>query len=149
MAGTAQAMNTSVSRDWHRLRIGAELGLRIALAAGFLSAVADRLGLWGAPGTPGVAWGDWSHFLTYTGKLNWFAPAGLVPVLGLLATFAEVALAILLLAGIKLREAALASAALLLCFAVTMTLAGGIKGPLDYSVYTAAAAAFYLGATAR
>ncbi len=34
--------------------------LRIALAAGFLSAAADRVGLWGAPGTPGVAWGEWS-----------------------------------------------------------------------------------------
>ena len=140
-------MNISVSRDSHRLRIGAEFTLRIALAAGFLSAVADRFGFWGAPGTPGVAWGDWSKFLAYTEKLNWFAPAGLIPVLGLLATIAEIALAILLLTGIKLRESAFASAALLLCFAVTMTLASSIKGPLDYSVFTAAAAAFYLGAT--
>jgi hypothetical protein len=27
--------------------------LRLALAAGFLSGVADRFGLWGPPGTPG------------------------------------------------------------------------------------------------
>lgn len=42
--------------------------LRLALAAGFLSAVADRLGLWGPPGTPGVAWGGFGPFLAYTGR---------------------------------------------------------------------------------
>ena len=31
----------------------AAIFLRFALAAGFLSAVADRFGLWGPPGTPG------------------------------------------------------------------------------------------------
>lgn len=30
--------------------------LRLALAASFLAAVADRFGLWGAPGAPGLAW---------------------------------------------------------------------------------------------
>jgi hypothetical protein len=39
--------------------------LRLALAVSFLSAVADRFGLRGAPGDPGVAWGDWPHFLDY------------------------------------------------------------------------------------
>ena len=57
-----------------RLTRFAAIALRVALAAGFLSAVADRFGLWGMPGTPGVAWGDWSHFLTYTGRLNGFFP---------------------------------------------------------------------------
>ena len=49
---------------------GARWFLRIALAAGFLSAVADRFGLWGPPGTPGVAWGNWSEFLDYVAALN-------------------------------------------------------------------------------
>jgi hypothetical protein len=35
---------------------------RAALAAGFLSAVADRFGLWGARGTGDVGWGDASVF---------------------------------------------------------------------------------------
>jgi hypothetical protein len=43
--------------------------LRLALATGFLSAGADRLGLWGPRGTPGVAWGGFDSFLAYTGKL--------------------------------------------------------------------------------
>ena len=35
----------------------AVLLLRVALAVAFLSAVADRLGLWGPAGTGGVEWG--------------------------------------------------------------------------------------------
>lgn len=38
---------------------------RIALAAAFLSAVADRFGLWGPPGATGVAWGDLKNFNDY------------------------------------------------------------------------------------
>ena len=72
----------------------AALFLRIALAAGFLSAVADRFGLWGPPGTPGVGWGAFAPFLDYTGQLLWFLPAGLVPAAGWAATVLEVALAI-------------------------------------------------------
>ena len=131
-----------------RLTRFAAIGLRVALAAGFLSAVADRFGLWGIPGTPGVAWGDWSHFLIYTGRLNWFLPSSLIPMVGVVATLAETALALLLLVGAWPRYTALASGALLLLFALTMTFALGIKAPLGYSVYVGAAAAFYLAATA-
>jgi len=131
-----------------RLTRFAAIALRVALAAGFLSAVADRFGLWGTPGTPGVAWGDWSHFLTYTGKLNWFLPSSLISMVGSVATLAETALALLLLIGAWPRCTALASGVLLLLFALTMTFALGIKAPLGYSVYVGATAAFYLAATA-
>jgi hypothetical protein len=47
---------------------------RLALGFSFLSAVADRFGLWGALGAPHVAWGDFAHFITYTATLNWFLP---------------------------------------------------------------------------
>lgn len=131
-----------------RLTRFATIALRVALAAGFLSAVADRVGLWGMPGTPGVAWGDWSHFLTYTGKLNWFLPTSLIPMVGTVATLAETVLAFLLLVGAWPRYTALASGALLLLFALAMTFALGIKAPLGYSVFVGATAAFYLSATA-
>jgi uncharacterized membrane protein YphA (DoxX/SURF4 family) len=131
-----------------RLTRFAATALRVALAAGFLSAVADRFGVWGMPGTPGVAWGDWSHFLTYTGRLNWFLPTSLIPIVGAVATLAETVLAFILLAGVWPRYTALATGALLLLFALAMTLATGIKAPLDYSVYTGASAAFYLAARA-
>ena len=126
----------------------AALGGRLALAAGFLSAVGDRFGLWGVFGSPGVAWGDWERFVTYTGRLNWFVPGSLVSMVAVVATVAEVTLALLLLTGYRLRWTAYASAVLLLLFGVTMTVALGVKAPLDYSVFAAAAAAFLLGAHA-
>ena len=122
----------------------AALFLRVALAAGFLSAVADRFGLWGPPGTPGVAWGRFEPFLEYTGQLLWFLPAGAVSAAGWVATILEVVLAVGLLVGVRLRLVALASGLLLLTFAVAMTAALGPEPPLSYSVWTAAAGAFVL-----
>ncbi len=120
--------------------------LRIALAAGFLSATADRVGLWGAPGAPGVAWGKWSEFLDYVAALNWFLPAFLIPLVGWVATLGEIACAIALLVGWRLKLAACASGVLLLFFALTMAIAEGIKSPLDSSVFAAAGGAFLLAA---
>ena len=139
-----------VNRFLHSARLTrfAAAALRVALAAGFLSAVADRFGLWGMPGSPGVAWGDWSHFLSYTGRLNWFLPTSLIPIVGAVATLAETVLALLLLIGAWPRCTALASGVVLLLFALAMTFALGIKAPLGYSVYVGAAAAFYLASTA-
>jgi len=131
---------------WDRVRSTkfAAVFLRLALAAGFLSAVADRFGVWGPPGTPGVAWGGFEPFLTYTGQLLWFLPARLVPVAGWASTVLEVALAIGLLIGFRLGAVALATALLLLAFAITMTIALGAESPLSYSVWSAAAGAFLL-----
>src|SRR6478736_5929917 len=112
--------------------------LRLALAAGFLSAVADRFGLWGPAGTPGVGWGGLDPFLAYTGKLLWYLPAGLVPAAGWAATVLEVTLAVGLLAGVRLRAVALASGVLLSTFAL------GPEPPLSSSVWSAAAGAFLL-----
>ena len=122
----------------------AALFLRLALAAGFLSAVADRFGLWGPAGTPGVAWGEFASFLAYTAKLLWFLPAGLVKATGWAATVLEVALAVGLIVGVRLRAVAFASGALLLVFAVAMTIAVGPEPALSYSVWSAAAGAFLL-----
>ena len=134
----AQCSNPKATRT-------AALALRLALAAGFLSAVADRFGLWGKPGAAGVAWGEWANFISYTARLNWFLPPSLIQPVGVLATLLETILAIGLLAGFWPRCFALASSGLLLLFALSMTFAIGIKAPLDYSVYTAAAAAALLG----
>lgn len=127
----------------------AALFLRLGLAASFLSAVADRFGLYGAPGDPSVAWGNWKLFVDYVAVLNWFAPVSLVPVLAWAATLAEVLLAIALLIGWRLRLSAFASGLLLSSFALTMTIALGIKAPLDYSVFTVAGGAFLLAALSR
>jgi uncharacterized membrane protein YphA (DoxX/SURF4 family) len=122
--------------------------LRIALAAGFLSAVADRFGLWGPAGAPNVAWGAWQPFVDYVAKLNWFAPPASIPILAWASTVAEVVLAVGLLIGWQLRWFALTAGLLLLSFAITMTLALGVKAPLDFSVFAAAGGAFLLAASA-
>jgi len=131
---------------WRRIRSTAvaAIFLRFALAAGFLSAVADRFGLWGLAGTPGVSWGGFAPFLAYTGTLLWFLPASLVPAAGWASTVLEVALAVGLLVGVWLRAVALATGVLLAMFAVTMTAAVGPEQPLSYSVWSAAAGAFLL-----
>ncbi|MGH9913816.1 MAG: DoxX family membrane protein [Pyrinomonadaceae bacterium] len=123
--------------------------LRLALGIGFLSAVTDRFGLWGAYGQPNVAWGDFSRFVDYTGELNWFAPPALLPALAWTATFAEALLGLALVLGLFTRVAALLSGLLLLVFALTMTFALGIKAPLNFSVYAASAGGFLLAAYGR
>ena len=123
--------------------------LRLSIAGGFLSAVADRFGIWGASGTPNVAWAAWVPFVENVAKLNWFAPAPIVSFLAWAATFSETVLAVGLIVGWQLRWFALGSGLLLLSFALTMTLALGIKAPLNYSVFAASAGAFFLAASTR
>lgn len=123
--------------------------LRVALAAGFLSAVADRFGLWGPAGTQSVAWGSFQPFLAYTGEMLFYVPASLIPVFGWLATISEIVLAIGLLVGFKLRQVAYASGALLTLFAVAMSIAFGVEAPLSYSVWAAAAGGYLLGAVSE
>ena len=120
--------------------------LRLALGISFLSAVADRFGLWGAYGQPHVAWGNYARFVDYTAKLNWFFPASIIPALAIMATAAETLLGILLVVGWKTRITALLSGVLLAIFAAAMTIALGLKAPLDFSVFSAAGGALLLGA---
>ncbi|AEU35856.1 DoxX family protein [Granulicella mallensis] len=118
--------------------------LRMGLGVGFLSAVADRFGLWGAAGQPNVDWGNFSQFLQYTHTLNWYVPAGMIPLLGVVATGAEILFGLLLVIGWRTRAAALLSGVLLSIFAVAMTLSLGIKAPLNYAVFTGIGGSFLL-----
>lgn len=131
------------------LHLIAVWSLRLALAGAFLSAAADRFGWWGAPGAPDVAWGDWDSFVAYTGTLLWFLPPSWAGFFGMSATVAEIVLGIWLVVGWRLQAAALASATLLFSFGLTMTIALGVKAPLNYSVFTAIAAALALASLAN
>jgi uncharacterized membrane protein YphA (DoxX/SURF4 family) len=119
--------------------------LRLALGISFLSAVADRFGIWGVYGQPNVSWGNYVRFVDYTAKLNWFLPAGMIPALAIIATAAETLLGLLLVLGWKTRVSALLSGVLLTIFALTMTMALGVKAPLNFSVFSAAGGALLLG----
>ena len=118
--------------------------LRYGLGLGFLSAVADRFGLWGAFGQPNVEWGNFSRFLAYTQTLNWYVPAAIIPTLGIIATSAETLFGLLLLVGWHTRSAARLSGLLLLTFGTAMTLALGVKAPLNFAVLTGVGGAFLL-----
>jgi uncharacterized membrane protein YphA (DoxX/SURF4 family) len=123
--------------------------LRIALGGSFLSAVADRFGLWGVYGYPNVAWGSYPRFVAYTAKLLWLLPPATVPALALAATVAETLFGLLLVLGWNTRLISLLSGGLLITLALSMTLALGVKMPLDYSVLSAAAGALLLATHRR
>ena len=121
-----------------------QLFVRLAVATAFLSAVADRLGLWGPPGSQYASWGDWENFLIYSNKLNFYVPEYIGEIMAILATVLEVILAILLIVGYKIKASAIASGGLLVIFALTMTVAFGIKSTFTYSVWIGASACFLL-----
>lgn len=116
-----------------------KLFLRLTLGITFLSPVLDRFGIWGA------SWGNWKNFVGYTQELLPWLSADLVQVAAIVATVAEVLFGIFLLIGLKVRLVANLSGLLLLLFALAMTFSLGIKAPLNYSVFSASAAAFALG----
>lgn len=118
-----------------------KLFLRLTISAGFISAVADRFGIWGVEVS---VWGNWKNFLDYTELINPWFPNSLIPALGIIATGAEIIFALCLLLGFKTELFAKLSAFLLLIFALSMTFSTGIKGALDFSVFTASAGAFAL-----
>lgn len=118
-----------------------KLFLRLAVSFGFLSAVADRFGMWGKEVS---VWENWANFLDYTQLINPWLPATIIPATGVIATTAEILFALCLIVGFKTELFARLSGFLLLLFALSMTFSIGIKGALDFSVYTASAAAFAL-----
>jgi uncharacterized membrane protein YphA (DoxX/SURF4 family) len=118
-----------------------KLFLRFGIGAGFLSAVADRFGLWPAEVS---AWGNWESFLDYTQVINPLIPEALIPVFGVVATGAELLFGVCLLVGFKTELVAKLSGFLMLIFALAIAFSTGIKGVFDYSVFAASAGAFGL-----
>jgi putative oxidoreductase len=119
--------------------------IRIFFAYEFGSAVADRLGWFGPPGS-GVSWGDFAHFVAYTHRVNAFLPLSFAFPLAVLATIAESTFTVTLLFGICTRLAGLGAAILLLLFGSAMTASGLAQGQFDYAVFLLAAGAWYLSA---
>jgi putative oxidoreductase len=115
---------------------------RVALGAAFLSAVASRFGLYGKESS------GFKNFLAYTAQVNSFMPAATIPYLAWGATVAEISLGIALILGLWLRWTAMGAAVLLAIFGTAMAISFGIKSPMDYSVFSASAAAALLAVCA-
>src|SRR5271156_3870250 len=121
--------------NWERWGI---LYARLALGASFLSGIADRFGLYSGRN---VGYGNFDGFMQYTARVNSFMPASTIPFLAWAATAAELSLGLALVLGVRLRWVALGSSVLLVLFGTAMAISFGIKSPLDYSVFSASAAA--------
>ncbi|WP_326982537.1 DoxX family protein [Chryseobacterium sp. MYb264] len=117
-----------------------QLFLRLAISVTMLSAVADRFGFWGK----NSAWGNWENFEKYTKQLTFFLPESLGSFSAYVATFLEILIPLMLILGLKTKIAAYGAGFLLLIFALSMTMALGVKAPLDYSVWVGSAGAFLL-----
>lgn len=128
-------MLKEVKTDW------VEIGLGYTLALGFLSAVADRFGFWPAEV---AVWGNWKSFIEYTKVLNPWFPPFLIPFIGGFVTLLEVCIALAFILRFKVKQVALVSGGLLLCFAVAMTLTTGLKSVFDYGVLPLAFASLLL-----
>lgn len=115
------------------------LALRVSLAAAFLSAVADRFGLWELCGQGN--WGSLGPFTDYTHELVPFAAGWLLTVIVWAATFTEATLGLLLLAGAWPQFVGWATCLVLTIFGTAMALSAGVEAPLSYSVFSAASAA--------
>jgi uncharacterized membrane protein YphA (DoxX/SURF4 family) len=137
ISATSEATTKIRALNWHKI---AMLYVRIALAAAFLSAVGARFGMYGRD----VGWGNFANFTKYTAEVNSFMPAWTIPYIAWIATAAETFFALALLIGIWPRWIAFGTALLLASFGIAMAISFGIKSPLDYSVFSASAAAFLL-----
>jgi uncharacterized membrane protein YphA (DoxX/SURF4 family) len=71
------------------------------------------------------------------------------PLLGVVATGAEILCGLLLIVGWHTRVVALSSALLLLSFGVAMTLALGVKAPLNVAVFSGVGGAWLLATGER
>ena len=78
-----------------------KLFLRLAISAGFLSAVADRFGWWAKEIS---VWGTWNSFLEYTQLINPWIPAALIPAVGIVASGAEIVFTLFLIIGFNIKQ---------------------------------------------
>ena len=121
--------------------------LRMFIGVAFLGSVCDRLGIFGAPGTPGVSWGNIGNFTTYTGQVNSFLPAAAIPALAVIESVIEGVLGLGLLIGVWLRVTVWASSVLLGLFAFAMTVSLGITSQFPFAVFVLATGGWVLTTT--
>jgi uncharacterized membrane protein YphA (DoxX/SURF4 family) len=102
---------------------------RFTVAGAFLSALWNRFD-------------NFAGFISYTARVNSFLPLSVIPATAVLATIAEILCCALLIVGLQLRFATVASAVLLFMFASAMTLSG--LSQFEWAVYVLAAGSFML-----
>jgi uncharacterized membrane protein YphA (DoxX/SURF4 family) len=127
----------ALAMKWERAAV---FYARLAVGTAFLSAVASRFGLWNRT----LDLKHFANFTQYAAEVNSFLPKAWIPFVAWAATIAETSCGILLILGLWPRWVSLASAVLLAMFGTAMAISFGIKSPMDYSVFSASAAAVLL-----
>ncbi|NYI70057.1 putative membrane protein YphA (DoxX/SURF4 family) [Naumannella cuiyingiana] len=132
-------------------RIPRVLGIVVAvlLAVSLLGAVADRFGLFGPAGSPGVSWGNWPAFVAYTAGLLPGLPAPAVTVAAIAATIAEAVLGVALIVGWQRRWVGKAAAGLFAVYLVAMLPSVGAGEVVRYGVPMLIGGALLVSATPR
>jgi uncharacterized membrane protein YphA (DoxX/SURF4 family) len=115
------------------------IALRSSLAAGFLSAVADRFGWWEPFGQG--SWGSMGAFADYAHQLVPFASGWLLVVIVWAAAATEATLGVLLLTGWWPKLVGTPTCLVLIVFGAAMAVSLGMESPLSYGVFSAASAA--------
>jgi len=118
--------------------------VRIVLGLAFLLSVADRFGLMGEYGSPGVSFGDYAHFVTYTRQVNSFLPGSWAPTLAVLATLCETVIGSALILGFSTRNPVCSALGLLLIFGTAMSISLGFASQFPYAVVVLASGAWFL-----
>lgn len=132
--------NWRVARWWTARALAVLIGLEL------VASVADRFGLLGEPGDPGVSWGSWTPFVSYTEDLlPPFAEAASAPA-AIAATGAEVLLGVLLIAGPWWRWVGKLTAGMLFCYLVAMAPTVGLGEVARYGVAIQIGAALLISA---
>jgi hypothetical protein len=125
----------------------AVLFTRFALAATYLSGVADRFGAWGRYGSPNVSWGDFQHFVARVQTYVPHASPSLALVVAWVSTVLDSALALGLLIGVRTRTMAIGSGMLLVGYAVAVAISpAGLHATFASGLLGLAAASMLLAA---
>lgn len=135
-----------LTRDERPARLLGRL-VGVLLGASLLGAVADRLGLLGDPGTPGVSWGSWPAFVDYTARMLPDALDGAAQAAAVAATAVEVVLGVLVACGWQRRWVGKACAGLFAAYLVLMLTGVGAEETLRYGVPTLIGGALLVSAT--
>ncbi len=121
----------------------------VAVGCDFLGAVADRFGLLGGPGDPGVWWGSWSAFTDNVSEMLHGLPGWLVQVTAISATAAEVVLGLALVTGWQRRWVGKAAAGLLGVYLVLMLTSVGVAEVARFALPILVGGALLVSATPR
>jgi uncharacterized membrane protein YphA (DoxX/SURF4 family) len=108
--------------------------VRFWIAVDFAFSIADRFGLLGHYGSPGVSWGNWKNFVAYTHVLTGMFPVATAPFFAVAATVYEAVLAVTLAFGIFSRFFCLATSLLTGIYVITMSFTSGFMSQFDYGV---------------